>query len=133
MSVPGTYAKARPTGRRIEIEIIEDTEHTMILYDGREVSPVIKVVPEEEFPAMRAGYICAQCIEELDRAFPENCPVCNFPMRDHQAEYLGRMYVGNRQIGPSTTLADEALTMQEMRERQARELGIWTPPNSWSI
>lgn len=131
MKVAGTYTRARPTGRRIPIELVESTEHTMILYDGREVSPMIKVIPEEELPAMRAGYICAQCIEELDMAFPEHCPVCNFPMRELQAEYLGRMYVGNKQVGPSTTLADEALHMQELRQRQARELGIWTPPGTW--
>lgn len=131
MSVPGTYKRARPTGRRIEIEVVEDHEHTMILYDGREVSPTVKIVPEEELARMRAGYVCAQCIEELDMAFPEHCPVCNFPMREHQAEFLGRMYVGNRQVGPSSTLADERLRMQEMRQREAQRLGIWTPPRRY--
>ena len=81
------------------------------------------IVPEEDFPMLRQGYVCAQCIEELDVAFPEHCPVCNFPMRERQTEYIAKAYVGNVKTGPSTTLEEEQLIMQEMREREARDWG----------
>lgn len=133
MSVPGTYSKARPTGRRIDVIWEPSTTHVIVHPDGRETDAMIAIIPEEDFPGLRQGYICAQCIEELDMAFPEHCPVCNFPMRDHQTEYIAKVYQGNVKTGPSTTLEDEKLRMQEMRAREAHALGIWTPPSSWSI
>ena len=80
---------------------------------------------------MQAGYICAVCITELDMAFPEHCPVCNFQMREKQTEHIATAYTGNVKTGPSTSLEDEKLIMQEMREREAREKGLWTPKGKW--
>lgn len=130
MSVPGTYTKVRAIG---DIEAIweEDTQHVLLRPDGRTMTAMIAIIPEEDFPMLKQGYACAQCLTKVSISYPENCPTCNFPMREYQTEYIAKMYQGNRKTGPSTSLEDEKLIMQEMREREARELGIWTPPGTW--
>lgn len=127
MSVPGTYTKARVIG---DIDAIweEDPEHVLVHADGRITRAMIGIIPDDQFPKIKQGYACAQCLVIFDRSFPENCPACNFPVRERQTAYLDKAYVGNMKTGPTTTLEEEQLIMQEMREREARRSGIWTPP-----
>jgi len=130
MSIPGTYTKVRAIG---DIDAVweESTTHILQYEDGRIVPAMVAIIDENDFPMLRQGYACAQCLTKVSIAYPENCPVCNFPIRDHQTEYIERMYQGNVKTGPSTTLEDEKLRMQEMRQREAQRLGIWTPPRRY--
>ena len=130
MSIPGTYSKARPIG---DLEVIweEDTENVVVHDNGQTTRLMIGIIPLDKFPMLKQGYACAQCFTILNMAFPENCPTCNFPMKERQSEYLARNYVGNMRTGPTRTLEDEKLIMQEMRQREAQRLGIWTPPRRY--
>jgi hypothetical protein len=127
MSIPATYTKARAIG---DIDVIweEDVENVLVHADGRVTRAMLGIIPDDQFPLLKQGYGCAQCFTRLDVPFPERCPTCNFPMRERQTAYIAKSFVGNVKTGPSTTLEDEKLIMQEMREREARRLGIWTPP-----
>lgn len=126
MSIPGTYARARAIG---DLDVIweEDTENVLVHSDGRITRAMLGIVPDDQFPLLTQGYACAQCFTRLDVAYPEHCPTCAFPMRERQSAYIAKAYVGNVKTGPSTTLEEEQLIMQEMRAREAARLGIWTP------
>jgi hypothetical protein len=129
VSTPGTYARARAIG---DLDVIweEDVENVLVHADGRVTRAMLGIVPDDQFPLLQQGYACAACFTRLDVAFPEVCPTCNFPMRERQTAFIAKSFVGNVKTGPSTTLEDEQLIMQEMRAREAQKLGLWTP-SSW--
>jgi len=101
-----------------------DPEHVVVRRD--ESRPEAKAaaliaLEDYDFHRMRAGYVCVNCLEDLDTAFPDECPVCRFPMATRQSERIAKEFVGTTHVGPSTTLEDERLIMQEMRARRLRE------------
>src|SRR5574337_160544 len=113
---------ARPTGRPVKLEIIESQGDVLVFNDGRPPRAAARVgFSVEDTGRMRAGYICAKCFEDLDTAFPDECPVCHFPMRDEQPRLFAERFQGTEWVGPSTTLDEERAIMNEMRERAARE------------
>lgn len=120
---------ARPTGRPVIARAVDnDEQHVIIRPDGQEVAAALMAFEEHDMGRMRAGYICVNCYEDLDTAFPDHCPVCRFPMAARQAERLAKEFVGTTRVGPSTTLDEEREIMNEMRaRRRAEEQGIWTP------
>ena len=99
MSVPGTYAKARPIG---DIDVIweEDIENVLVHSDGRVTRAMLGIIPDDQFPLLKQGYGCAACFMRLDVAFPENCPTCNFPMRERQTAYMAEELRREREDGP---------------------------------
>ncbi len=121
---------AKPTGRPVIPIAIEDATEDLIFFeDGRPPrSPVIMYFKEYDIGRMAAGYVCLQCKEDLDTAFPEECPICRYKMAARQAEDFAKEYRGNAHIGPSTTLEQEREIMNYLREKKARDTGhIWTP------
>ena len=114
---------ARPTGRPVRLTMIEDEGHVIYYEDGRppQDSWEAALSDKNDFGRMRDGYICARCFEDLDTAFPDECPVCHFPMRDDQARFIAERFVGERWVGPTTTLEEEAAIMLEMREKKIRD------------
>ena len=62
--------------------------------DGRITTGVKVIMSDEDIEATRQGYKCIGCYENLDNAFPEQCPVCGFPMKENQSETFERVYVG---------------------------------------
>ena len=128
MSVPGTYTKARVIG---DLDVIweEDTENVLVHSDGRVTRAMLGIVPEDQFPLLKQGYGCAACFVRLDVPFPEALPDLQLPdagTADPRTSL--KNYIGNIKTGPSTTLEDEKLIMQEMREREARETGDLDAP-----
>jgi hypothetical protein len=101
----------------------ESQGDVLVFNDGRPPRPAGRVGLEDadDFGRMRAGYICARCFEDLDTPFPDECPVCKFPMRERQSQLIAERYQGTDWVGPSTSLDEERAIMNEMRERAARE------------
>lgn len=127
---------AKPTGRPVIPRAIEpDPEHVVIRRGGDMEATDSAIIVLEEYDAdrMRAGYICLQCMEDLDTAFPDECPICRYPMATRQAERFAKEFQGNMRVGPSTTLDEEREIMQELRRRGQQE--IKTPqiivPRMW--
>jgi len=121
---------ATPTGRPvIPVKVMESTDELVFYEDDRAPrSPVHMVLSEFDVGRLAAGYICLQCKEDLDVAFPDECPVCHYRMAERQAEDFAKQFKGTTHLGPSTTIADERMIMDELREREAREAGaLWTP------
>lgn len=127
--------EAKPTGRPVVSQGSDlDPESVMIMPDGRVMQRTVVGLSREQVERMRAGYICVKCFEDLDTAFPEHCPVCKFPMREHQAAEFAKDFRGEIAFGPSTTLDEERGIMNELREREAHEralrLGLTIPKPS---
>ena len=69
---------------------------------------------------MRAGYLCAKCLEPFEQAWPERCPVCGAPIRTEQAEYFAREFAGEENL-PTFDEDDEIARMHEQIEREERD------------
>ena len=123
------------TGRTvIAVETTLDTEAVMVMPDGRRMQKTNFGLKEEDVEAIRQGYVCVKCMERFTSPFPDECSVCKFPMREHQAEEFAKDFRGEVRFGPSTSLDEERGIMNEMREREAYEralaLGITIPKPS---
>jgi len=118
-------------GPVIAVETTLDTEAVMVMPDGRRMQKTNIGHTRETIEAMRAGYVCVKCFERFASPFPDECSVCHFPMREHQAEEFAKDFRGETRFGPSTTLDEERGIMNEMREKEkfdrARRLGIALP------
>lgn len=120
---------ARPW-KRVLVE--SDPDYAQLL-DGRLVEGLRVAMSDEDVEAMRQGYKCINCWENLDNAFPKECPLCSFPMKTDQAEHFSRIYIGH--VPGLRTGADweaEADRLEERAERRAfekraRESGIVVP------
>lgn len=86
---------------------------------------------DEDIEMFRQGYKCIDCLEPLDTAFPEVCPVCEFPIRESQAAMFADRFAGKRKVG-SRINEDEELDRLE-RQRFDRDkieranARIWVP------
>lgn len=120
---------ARPTGRPVKpVNIEKATGHTLVRADGSVVDAVEIGFSERDVQRMRDGYVCAKCYEDLDTAFPDECPVCRFPMRDRQAQLFAERFQGTKWVGPTTSLDEEYEIMHFLREKERREQQkMWTP------
>jgi len=122
--------QAKPTGRPVIPKSVEVSEDELIVFeDGRPPrAPVHMAFDPYDVGRMQAGYVCLQCKEDLDTAFPDVCPVCGYRMAARQAEDFAKEFRGTTHVGPTTTLEEEREIMQELRRREAVDSGeIWTP------
>ena len=128
---PAVPAYGRPVH---VVETALDTEAVMVMPDGRRMHKTNFGLTAEDVEAMRQGYICVKCLERYAAPFPDECSVCHFPMREHQAEEFAKDFRGEVRFGPSTSLDEERGIMNEMRERERYErltqLGITIPKPS---
>ena len=122
---------ATPTGEPIIAQVDIDVDSFTRLADGRNVQGHIFGLTEEQVERVRLGYICIKCLEALDSAFPDFCPVCKFPMNKHQMEEYAKTYRGDIKFGPSTTIEEEYAIAEETIAREAydkaRDLGLILP------
>jgi len=115
---------ARPTGRPVKLTMLEDEGHVLYYEDGRPPQDAWEAAlsDADDFGRMKEGYVCARCFEDLDTPFPDECPVCKFPMRDEQSRFIAERFLGEKWVGPTTTLEEEAAIMLEMREKHVRDV-----------
>ena len=99
--------------------VVEEDPGVIEVYDGGRLMQGLNVAMSvDDVEATRQGYKCIGCWENFDTAFPEACPVCNFPCRDRQAEQFARVYKG---FDPTLrTGADWERQAGELEERQER-------------
>ena len=116
---------ARPTGRPVIPRNIDvDPNHVLVRSDG-EVRDSLNVSYDAfDIGRMREGYVCIACKEDLDTPFPDECPVCHFPMRERQPERFAKEDEGTVWVGPTTTIEEELEVMNFLRERNRREFEL---------
>ncbi|GIV03976.1 MAG: hypothetical protein KatS3mg015_2806 [Fimbriimonadales bacterium] len=119
----------------IPIGVEEDEDYVVVHRNGTFRNAANIILREEDVGRIRAGYVCANCLEAQDAPFPKECWVCKFPMADQQAEYLAKAYRGNVRTGPSSSLEDELAALDELEERERMKGRIVTPqiivPRLW--
>lgn len=111
-------ARNRPPLRIVAIE--PDGENLVIRADGTMRAAARVIIHEDDIGAVRAGYYCANCFEAQSEAFPVECWLCKFQMRDKQSELIAKGYQGSMRIGPQTNADTELAAMEEWHEKQRR-------------
>ena len=91
------------------------------LPDGRVQGQVRIAVDESTAERIRTGRMCAKCLEPLEVAWPEQCPVCGAPIRERQLEYLAQEF-GYEKPVRRPSLEDEIAAIPEhiAKEEEAR-------------
>jgi hypothetical protein len=69
---------------------------------------------------IKAGYVCAKCLEPHETPWPEHCIACGSPMRSEQAAYFAREF-GGEITAPGRPGWDEELEGLEERRRKDEE------------
>lgn len=113
--------------------IVDDDPDRAELLDGRVTQGLRVGMCDEDVERLRQGYMCIQCFEPLDSAFPKACPLCTYPIAEQQAELFGAIYAGHipgLRTGPDWEA--EADRLEERKERRAfarraKESGIVVP------
>ena len=102
---------------------IDSTEaQGLWLPDGRVQREAALTLSREDVDRMRAGYVCAKCLEPFEQAWPERCPVCGAPIRTEQAAYFAREYGGEQRLGSSVSLAEELEQLPERQQKEERDV-----------
>lgn len=112
--------------------LIEDSL-TDIVVEGHFKSRAADVTwPREVITKIRTGYQCLKCWEPQQDAFPENCPVCGYPMRENQATDFGREFHGDKWVGPTVSVDDEIESLAERSARRAHKPGSSIVVPGWA-
>ena len=110
-----------PRRPAVPLELEPDPEHTIIGSDGSTREHYNQIYSDYDAERIRLGYCCIQCGESQvghsGVTFPENCAVCNFPMREKQRERYAKEWVGSIKLGPSMTNEEELAALAELEER----------------
>lgn len=102
----------------VPLDISEQADQGIWLPDGRVQGGVTLTLNPEDVDRMRAGFVCAKCLEPFEEAWPERCHSCGAPIRSEQAAYFAREYGGSERLGPSRTLEEELEGIHERAERE---------------
>jgi hypothetical protein len=82
------------------VQDIEPSDRIRTLPDGRQMRESTITLSPQAMDQMWKGYRCARCLEYEGivplGAFPEQCPLCKFPMRELQRQQLAQDFVGER-------------------------------------
>lgn len=105
-----------PRWNRIVVQ--EDPGVTEAYPDGRMMPGLNIAAQDEDVEQVRQGYRCIRCWEPLDNAWPKQCPLCGFPIAEHQAEHFAKVYKGHDPH--SRTGADWDTLADQLEERKAR-------------
>lgn len=111
--------------------VVQEDAGVTLVFDGGRMMPGLNIAAQDEdVDQVRLGYRCINCWEPLEEAFPKNCFLCGFPIREHQPEHFARAYKGYdptiRTGADLERVADEMAERAERRAwaKRARESGI---------
>ena len=110
----------------------EDPECIEVLPEGTARRGLRGTYCDEDVEMFRTGHKCLQCDEPQPHAFPDNCLLCGFRMRELQADGFAERFAGWRPMGSSINWDEEQERLERQRhERLAlergRKSGIWVP------
>mgnify|MGYP001608736879 CR=1 FL=1 len=122
--------RAKETGI---IGVKHDPSHVYRQRDGRLQAGVNWILTPDRIEEIRQGYICLNCQEPLHHlgAFPEECPVCGFRVREQQTAELAKDMLEDEYMGgesDSETEARWAWERSENRWKRAGGKGSLVPP-----
>ena len=90
--------RAKTTGI---VGVKHDPSHIYRQRDGRLQAGVNWILTPERIEEIRQGYVCLNCQEpfHLLGAFPEECPVCGFRVREQQVSELAKDMREDEHVG----------------------------------
>jgi hypothetical protein len=96
--------------------------------DGRLRNEAQISVDDETIGRMKAGYLCANCLEPHEVPFPVMCALCGYPMRERQLHDLATRPGSLKavSVGSRINKEDEFARMNEHYEYEKRT-GIILP------
>jgi hypothetical protein len=103
--------------------VVRSTAEVYADSNGNLVRGLHVTLTEEQFDAMRAGYLCPPpphgCLARQREAFPEKCiePYCNFNLKRDLQRYLEQAFVGEEDLFPER---ESAIGVPDLPE-------IWLP------
>jgi hypothetical protein len=100
----------------------DDTHSVWTDETGRLQRNVVASVDVETFRALQAGHICLRCYEPHPEAFPEQCDLCGYPMRERQILDVAMEFRGMDHVGPGVPIADYLAEQDERMERVEHEI-----------
>lgn len=100
----------------------DDTHSVWTDETGRLQRNVIASVDIETFRALQAGHICLRCYEPHPEAFPEQCDLCGYPMRERQTLDVAMEFRGQDHVGPGAPIAEYLAEQDERMERMEHEI-----------
>ena len=86
---------------------VENSTDIIIEEDGTPRQDVEVTFRPDDVERFRTGHACLRCWEALETAFPERCPVCQYHVRDYQADDFEQHFGGSRWVGPTTSMSEE--------------------------
>jgi hypothetical protein len=111
-----------------------DVDSYTVMPDGRVMQRHVFGLQKEVVERIRNGYVCIKCLEAYANAFPDECSVCKFPMREQQTAEFAKDFRGNIRFGPSTSIEEEYAIAEEKIQRDAYDkataLGLVIPKPS---
>lgn len=108
----------------------DDTHSVWKEEDGRLQRNVVASIDIETFRAIQAGHICLRCYEPHPEAFPDQCDMCGYPMRERQILDIAMEFRGHDHVGPGLPIGhylDEQERRLEERERAEAKLHGHSP------
>lgn len=109
-----------PRAPVIPIGVEVDADNLVIMSNGEMRHDYRVILSDEDVGRMKAGYVCAKCMDVQDTPFPKACGTCGFPMSDRQSQFMAKAYQGTIRVGPQSTLDTEMAAMEEWEEAQRR-------------
>lgn len=100
----------------------DDTHSVWTDETGRLQRNVIASVEIETFRALQAGHICLRCYEPHPEAFPDQCDLCGYPMRERQTLDVAMEFRGMDHVGPGAPIADYLAEQDERMEKIEHEI-----------
>lgn len=84
---------------------------------GRVQKNAILKMDKATFDAMKHGHICLRCLEPQPEAFPDQCDLCGYPMRERQGLDIKMEFRGETHVGPGLPIAQWEAEQEERVER----------------
>ncbi len=117
--------------------VLRDDTHS-VWHDeptGRLQRNVVASVDKDTFGAIQAGHMCLRCYEPQPEAFPDQCDMCGYPIRERQVLDVAMEFRGEEHIGPGLPIGnylDEQTQRMEEAEAALRKHEGHSPMRSVS-
>ena len=112
----------------VVFKAVEVGDQVIMNVDGTMAVDFNATLSEEDYGALRAGYICPKCFERQSEAFPVICELeyqgerlCGFPIRKELTHWLELNDRGKKWVGPTMTREDEDDMFREADSKAVRD------------
>lgn len=114
--------RAKATG---VIGVKHDPSHIYRQKDGRLQAGANWILTPDRIEEIRQGYVCLNCQEPLHQlgAFPEECPVCGFRVRELQTAELAKDMREDEYVGEEPDSEREARWAWEKSHNRWKRVG----------